>query len=289
MNAERIFAAVERSVGLMNDSLRDSQTPTLEELADAACISKYHFLRIYQLVTGETCRETMQRLRLARAGTVLAQGGTVTEAALVAGYGSSQALAKALRRSVGQSATQLQDSPGRLAKTIETLGTSRAPGEGPLLAVELASLEPFTIVAVRTQGRYMELAEVYDALAESVGGMENIRNIFGITMNNSEEGLGGDLVFECAFETLATPDPLPAESHLRNVSGGQFLISRHLGCFSRLGESIDSLYWSLLQTQGLYAADQPMFMHYLDDPETTPVEDLRTDIYLPVSAEEHSP
>lgn len=288
MNAERTFAAIERAVALMNDHLGDSQVPPLDELASAACISKFHFLRIYQLVTGETCGETMQRLRLARAGQALAQGGTVTESAFIAGYGSSQALAKALRQTVGRTATDLQRSPERLAKTIEQLGTSQAPDGQHPLSIELASLDPFSIMAVRTEGTYPELAEVYIALADAIGGIENIRNIFGITMNNAEEGLGGDLVFDCGFEVGTMPESVPERVRQLAIDGGQFLVTRHQGCYSGLDETMDALYWSSLGDPRFQPADRPMFMHYLDDPETTPVDELRTDLYLPVIAWEHT-
>ena len=288
MNVEHTYAGIERAVALMSRSLEQSHVPSLDELANAACISKFHFIRIYQLVTGESCSQTMQRVRLAQASSALAQGGTVTEAALIAGYGSSQALAKALRRLVGQSATELRRAPDRLARTIEQLGSVQQPGADAPLSIELASLEPFSIVAVRTQGRYAELASVYQALANAIGGMNNIRNIFGVSMNNSEQGLGGDLVFHCGFQTRTDVNPLPDEAEILEIAGDKFLIARHLGSYERLGESMDMLYWSLLQRADLDPADRPMFMHYLDDPEHTPISELRTDIYLPVLLEEHS-
>ncbi|HZY33066.1 MAG TPA: GyrI-like domain-containing protein, partial [Rhodanobacter sp.] len=35
---------------------------------------------------------------------------------------------------------------------------------------------------------------------------------------------------------------------------------------------------------GYALRDEPLFHHYLDDPEQTPEAVLRTDVYLPVSA-----
>jgi len=287
MKAEHTYAGIERAVALMSRSLGQSHVPTLDELANAACISKFHFIRIYQLVTGESCSQTMQRLRLAQASSALAHGGTVTEAAMTAGYGSSQALAKALRRSLGQSATELRREPDRLARTIEQLGSVQQPGADAPLSIELASLEPFTIIAVRTQGRYAELASVYQSLADAIGGMGNIKNIFGVSMNNSDQGLDGDLVFHCGFQTRIEVNPLPDEAETLVIAGDKFLVGRHHGSYERLGESMDMLYWGLLERSDLDPADRPMFMHYLDDPEHTAISDLRTDIYLPVLAEEH--
>jgi len=67
------------------------------------------------------------------------------------------------------------------------------------------------------------------------------------------------------------------------IDGGVFLVGRHHGCFSRLGVTLDALYWRLLDAEQWQPADRPVFMHYLDDPSHTEVNDWRTDIHIPVN------
>ena len=72
---------------------------TLSELASFACLSKYHFLRVFESVLGETPGHFVQRLRLERAARMMVyqRGVSITDIAHACGFGSSQSLARAFR------------------------------------------------------------------------------------------------------------------------------------------------------------------------------------------------
>ncbi|HGY1011104.1 TPA: GyrI-like domain-containing protein [Aeromonas salmonicida] len=75
---------------------------SIEALADRACLSLYHFHRVFTAVAGETPGEMCRRLRLQRAAWQLCYtNASVTTIALGAGLASSQAFAKAFRRHYG--------------------------------------------------------------------------------------------------------------------------------------------------------------------------------------------
>src|SRR5580693_10556388 len=68
----------------------------LERLADVACLSPYHFHRIYRAIWGETAAETLSRLRLDRAAfQLLTTTASVTQIARCAGYSSLAAFSRA--------------------------------------------------------------------------------------------------------------------------------------------------------------------------------------------------
>ena len=48
-------------------SARLAENPTLDEIAESAAFSKYHFHRVFKGVTGETVADFTRRLRLERA------------------------------------------------------------------------------------------------------------------------------------------------------------------------------------------------------------------------------
>ncbi len=91
---------------------------SLQSLAAIACLSPFHFQRVYQHLVGETPADTVRRLRLARAAEQIASGvASVTEAAVGAGYGSSQAFCRAFRRRFGVAPSRLKKSgPAWLAE-----------------------------------------------------------------------------------------------------------------------------------------------------------------------------
>jgi AraC family transcriptional regulator len=63
---------------------------------------------------------------------------------------------------------------------------------------------------------------------------------------------------------------------------GVFARTRHVGDYDAIQESIDALYAHVLERPDREIGSAPLFIHYLDDPEETAVEDLRSYIYLPL-------
>jgi AraC-like DNA-binding protein len=96
---------IRRSVQFLQAQLRahPDRWPLLTDLADAACLSPYHFIRLYQHATGETPQATVRRLKLRAAREQLAADPRlgVLDAALEHGYDSAQAFARAFRRQFG--------------------------------------------------------------------------------------------------------------------------------------------------------------------------------------------
>jgi len=84
--AARHVAAIEKACAL----LRTSETiPSLAELADAACISRYHFHRVFKQITGVTPRDYARSHRLGRLGEKLDAGQPITASIYASGFGSS--------------------------------------------------------------------------------------------------------------------------------------------------------------------------------------------------------
>src|SRR5688572_25480220 len=75
----------------------------LETLAGVACLSPYHFHRIYRGLLGETVNETVRRLRLHRAAIdLLDRELSIERTARRAGYASQAAFTRAFRAEYGE-------------------------------------------------------------------------------------------------------------------------------------------------------------------------------------------
>lgn len=74
------------------------QCADLERLADAACLSKYYFLRLFTKVFGVSPAAYARRIRLATARRTISGGGDQKMAAGRAGYRNMQAFRRALKR-----------------------------------------------------------------------------------------------------------------------------------------------------------------------------------------------
>ena len=278
----RYIESIERAVTFMQTSLESEDTPSLAQLADAACMSRFHFHRIYRLFTGETCQQTLTRLKLAKAASgIQANQQNITNIAFDAGYASSQAFAKALRRHAHTTASQLRKEPERLAQTIETLNRP-ADKSNAALSIELVNLKPITVMAIHTGVPYQQLNIIYEQLFSAAGGPQNVEAILGIPGPDTALLAGEDNVFDCALLLAQPLEHLPSPCENKHIHGGRYLRMRHRGSFNNLDASIDDFYSQLLSQSGIDILDGPCLLHYLDDPEQVEEAFLRTDIYLPV-------
>ena len=83
---------------------------TLSELASIACLSKFHFLRVFQSVLNETPGQFVHRIRLERAARLLVYNRevSITDVAHSCGFGSSQTLSRAFRARFHSTPTQFR-------------------------------------------------------------------------------------------------------------------------------------------------------------------------------------
>lgn len=96
--ADRHIAAVERACALIRSP---DALPTLEELAEAAHISRFHFHRVFKEVTGTTPREWGRAYRLGRFADRLDAGEDIAAAAYAAGFGASSRVYEAAPAALG--------------------------------------------------------------------------------------------------------------------------------------------------------------------------------------------
>ena len=86
----------------------DSGAPP-NSLADEACVSRYHFQRVFRHVMGETPGDLQRRLRLERAAHDLRHTPSdVTAIAFDAGYESLEGFSRAFRRAYGKSPSRFR-------------------------------------------------------------------------------------------------------------------------------------------------------------------------------------
>jgi AraC family transcriptional regulator of adaptative response/methylated-DNA-[protein]-cysteine methyltransferase len=82
----RRVAAVEKACRLIEAA---GETPSLDELAEAAGMSRFHFHRVFKSITGVTPKAYAASHRARRVREALARSATVTEAIYSAGFNSS--------------------------------------------------------------------------------------------------------------------------------------------------------------------------------------------------------
>lgn len=103
-----LLARVDRALDFMLSC--HAQPLTLDELAAVACLSKYHFLRCFRALHGDTPMAWLVRLRVAHARRLLAEDAALSldDVARLSGLGSRQTLFRQLRRHGGRGGQALR-------------------------------------------------------------------------------------------------------------------------------------------------------------------------------------
>jgi AraC-like DNA-binding protein len=116
---EDLFQRVLRARERVHDAY--GEPLTVPTLARAACLSPFHFLRVYTAAFGETPGRELSRVRIARARELLATGQSVTEACFAVGFSSLGSFSSRFTREVGMTPRAFQQAaravavvPGRL-------------------------------------------------------------------------------------------------------------------------------------------------------------------------------
>lgn len=283
--ARRVDAVLARLQQAIADG---DDLPGLDALAAVAHLSPFHFHRVWRALTGEPLGATIARLRLAKALQLLGDTDAgIAEVALAVGYDTPQALARAMRERLDVSPTEVREDPARRAALLDALGRpARAAAEPLPLQVEVVSLAPFEVVALRNRGAFADLDQAYGALFEWAAGaglVESIIGLHGIPWGDHRDLPPETLEFDCVIrldgELAVAPDaPLRRET----LAGGLFARLRHVGPYEGLEEAVDGVLADWLPDSGHALRDAPIRYDFLDDPETVPAPLLRADILVPL-------
>lgn len=249
--------------------------PDLHQLADLACLSPYHFHRVYRAMMGETVNATVQRIRMHRAAVALA--GTqapLRDVAQRAGYESDAAFNRAFGAVFGI-------SPGRY----------RAARSLPLDPQELAmypiAIEHFpgaTLAVLPHQGSYQEIGPVFTRvfmLAASQGIATPETTGFGVYFDDPEQVPERDLR-SMAGMSVAPDAVLTGDLQRFEIPEGRCAILTYTGPYNEMGKAYNWMFSEWLPESGSVPADFPMFEQYLNDPRTTPPAELQTRICMPL-------
>jgi AraC family transcriptional regulator len=246
----------------------------LERLASAAALSAFHFHRVWRATMGEPIIETVRRLKLERAAHWLATTEMpIARIALDSGFASSQSFAHAFRHVMGRTPSDVRNGG------VSVTAPRPHPAPDASMAVEIVSLEPFTIVAKRHLGLYTtsDLAATFGSVwawATAKGLVSRLRRIVGVPIDDPGYDAGFDL----------GPDIQPGEGmHLVALGGGPAARVRVLGSYDGLDAAHEFLYGTWFPTSERELADTPLVHHFHNDPDQTPVDELVTDVYLPLA------
>ena len=248
----------------------------LEELAEVACFSPFHFTRVFEAAMGETPHQYVFRKRMERAGFLLLDRRLRTiDIALDVGYETPSAFCKGFKTYAGLSPRRFRDTVSKswLIRTNRPFHPAAGPrkrGRSRLTPV-IKTLPPLTVVYRENRGivngSFLETgAASFNRLA--VGLVENdldsaVQTYVGIYPNrffNLIDGKALSYTGAVVDERRAVFSGMPTLV----LPGGRYAIFTHRGSYEFLMQSWNTAYLDWLPRSGSVLRDAPPFEAYLN-------------------------
>ncbi|WP_148714611.1 AraC family transcriptional regulator [Chitinolyticbacter meiyuanensis] len=252
--------------------------PDLYTLADVACLSPYHFHRVYRGLMGETLGDTLKDIRLRKAAGELARTRVpLTRIAERAGFGSLPAFSRAFQQRYGA-------PPGRY-RAVRALPFPYAE-EHDMYPIEITEEAGTPLIGLAHAGDYHRIDIAFNKLflhAGSAGWLSGQQRCIGIFYDDPSQVPEEKLHSHATLGVPTTPAALAAPFEALAILPGRCAVLRYTGPYSDLPEAYAWLFGHWLPQSGEETRDFPVYEEYLNDPKTTPPAELVTLIHLPLA------
>lgn len=100
----------------------------LNNIADEACFSKFHFIRLFAAIYGHTPHQYLKQVRIEKAKELLQKGSSVSEAGHAVGFDSLSSFSGLFTKTVGSSPSQYLKQQQQVRKKKSEHPLSFVPG-----------------------------------------------------------------------------------------------------------------------------------------------------------------
>ncbi|WP_379072657.1 GyrI-like domain-containing protein [Mesorhizobium sp. UC22_110] len=281
MNGETAWAVYETRLRRVSNHIHEhlDEELDMDGLAEIACLSPYHWHRIYRAIYGETAAATVKRLRLHRAaGDIVETDLGISEIAKRSGYPNVQSFNRIFKAVYGM-------PPARYRKEgSHTLFESKQRKASIMFDISIRTLKPTEVVGVSHQGSYMGIGKAFEQLFGTLyarGQGQAGQRMIGIYLDDPDVVAVDKLrSYACVETDAAQPAQAPLER--RTLEGGDYAVLRHKGPYADMHKAYTWLYGEWLPMSGRKLRDTVMFEEYLNNPRDVAPAELLTDINLPL-------
>jgi AraC family transcriptional regulator len=253
----------------------------MDKLAEIACMSSFHWHRIYRAIHGETLAATVKRLRLHRAaGDIVRSDLGIGEIARRSGYPNLQSFNRIFKSVYGMPPARYRKEGSHQEFQPSPNGRTKA-----MFDVTLRNTEPVALVGVRHIGPYMEIGKAFEVLFGTLHARGLARpdmRMIGVYFDDPDI-VPADKLRSIACVAVDGKVATDAPLEPFQLDGGEYAVLRHKGPYADMYRAYRWLYGEWLPTSGRQLRDGLMFEDYLNNPRDVPPTELLTDIYMPLA------
>ncbi len=270
---------------------------SLDDLAAIARFSPYHFHRVFRGLVGESVMQHVRRLRLERAAMRLKQSERpITDLAFEAGYEAHESFTRAFRsafdcspsdyRAAKTGAVPQLDAPTAVHFVAAGVDMNFTPInlETQPMHVEIRELPVMRVAFIRHTGPYQEVASTWGKLCGWMG-MKGLHGpkvrMFG-ACHDDPEVTPADKIRYDACASVDESIEAEGEIGIQEFGGGRWAVTMHEGPYENFKDTYAALYGRWFAESEYEPGDGPSLEMYLNDPNTTPPAELRTEIWVRV-------
>ncbi|MBB3452996.1 AraC family transcriptional regulator [Rhizobium sp. BK313] len=282
MNGETAWALYETRLRRVSAYIHEhlDEELDMEKLADIACMSSYHWHRIYRAIYGETAAATVKRLRLHRAAGDLSRTDfTVSDIAKRSGYPNLQSFNRIFKSVYGMPPGRYRNEGSHTIFEPNTLGRITV-----MFDVTLRTIPSLPLIGVAHTGSYMQIGQAFETLFGTLyarGLARHDMRMIGVYLDDPDLVATDKLrSYACvnAGKDIAAEAPLER----RTIDGGDYAVLRHKGPYADMYKAYQWLYAEWLPASGRQLRDTVMFEEYLNNPRDVAPTELLTEIYMPL-------
>ncbi len=263
----------------------------LSRIAREAGSSSYHFARLFQAYIGETPFEFIRRLRLVSAMHMLQEepNANVLEIALGIGYETPAAFNKAVRRALNLTPSEFRNlGKEKQNALIYDLSQPRYPREANVQLTpdfETVTRSSTHYLFLENRGPFSEVAPpLWNQLLPTIQPIEphKIREYLGLSGVDKSRSGEDAMIYQAGVSLVDEPDKRPAGTAYRFIKAGKYARFLLTGSYAQIWLAFDQIFKSLAEKRVVL---RPEFCieNYLNDPQTTPEDELRTELLVPIS------
>lgn len=253
---------------------------SFDRLAEVACLSSYHWSRIYSAMRGETIVATIRRLRLQRAADRLANSDLdIGAVAARAGYGSADTFGRAFRDAFGESPAAYREKGSHAA-----FKAANAASDARGFPVVVESLPERRCAGIDHTGSYMEIDHAMGRLFTELVARHALPAqpaMIGVFFDDPDLGPEEELRSRACLP-VANSVTMEAPLVEMILRGGPYAKLSYTGPYADMRDAYRWFLGVWLPASGYEPDDAPIFEAYLNDPREVPQTELRTDIHLPL-------
>ena len=259
-----------------------SEPIDLAKLAEMSHFSPFHFHRITRAFMGEPIGSYIVRTRLENVAKLLRYTDlSVSEIAYKVGYDVPTSLSKAFRLQYGISPMEYRTNKNSIIMKEEK-EEMQLKIKGP----KMMDIPSKNAIYISLSGEYatLDFGGAWQRLWQLVkeqklfsAGMEHIAIYHDDPKITESSKLRTDICLVIKKEAKPQGD-----IGVKEIKGGKFAMFLYQGSYTDLEAVYDTIYAKLLPENNLRLRDYPCFEKYINHPDRTVPEKLKTEIYVPV-------